>query len=867
MKHTFFTLLFCISFVSFSQNSGIKGQCIDKLGQAIENVKIGVPLSDIPIVYSDSKGQFLLPIPENITGEIEILFRFEKYDLRKKVNIKTNEWIELNQITFSFQNLQSVEVQGKADDPITPIHLEKLDLVLLPLSSVERALIFTTAATSNNELSSNYNVRGGNYDENLVYVNGFLINRPFLTRTGQQEGLSFIHTALVDNIQFSAGGFESKYGDKLSSVLDIKYKVPDSLIASITASLLGAEITIGDALSPRVNYIVGARYRNNGYFLKSLPTKGSYNPIFYDAQSIFRFHLKDNLIFSTLFHFSGNEYRFQPESQETEFGTVNEAYRLNIYFDGRERTRFYTSTAGTSLQWNTSKRNSITWLNSYFHSNEAEKYDIQGQYYINLLEKDPAKEEFGDSIATLGVGTFLNHARNKLLADLFVTQLQGEFQKNEKQQFQWGISFQKENFNDQLSEWKMIDSAGYSLPQNEDQEIDLYESIKGKLHLNNSKYNAFLQWNTTFSKDKTNFPVKVKYIDSEKGKKIKKSVFDTIEHSYRRILLSYGLRTGLNQINEEFFITPRVNLLFYPRSYFYNDKKIKRRNLVYKLSTGLYYQPPLYREYRTFDGKLNTDVTAQKSFHLVAGNEFLFTMWNRKVPFKFSSEVYYKYLWDVNPYEVDNVRTRYYAQNNAVAYAYGLDLNLHGEFVDGIESYFKMGFLSTKENLKDDQYTVYYNQAGEQIYFGYSEDQEVVDSAIVYPKYIPRPTDQMVNFAILFQDNMPGNENITVQLALFFGSRLPYGPPDFERYKDTLRQKSYFRTDVGFSYDFISKSKIKNSKKRKLQDAILSLEVFNLMGIRNVLSMQWVQDVGGKYYAVPNYLTQRRINLKLVLRY
>jgi hypothetical protein len=318
-----------------------------------------------------------------------------------------------------------------------------------------------------------------------------------------------------------------------------------------------------------------------------------------------------------------------------------------------------------------------------------------------------------------------------------------------------------------------------------------------------------------------------------------------------------------------------------------DDSLIKRRNVVFKFSTGMYYQPPFYREFRTFDGDLNMSVLAQKSLHFVGGTDVFFNMWDREVPFKFTAEAYYKYLWDVNTYEIENVRTRYYANNDVVGYAYGLDLNIHGQFVDGIESFFKVGLLRTMEDVKNDSFKEYYNEAGETIIFGFSEDQDIVDSAIIYPGYIPRPTDQMINFGALIQDQMPGFESFSVQVGVQFGSRLPYGPPDFNRFKDTLRMKSYFRVDIGMSYDFLYRYKERkalaekelrkdpNSKidikesfwSRKFDDAIISFEVFNLLGVNNVLSKQWVQDTQGVYYSIPNYLTQRRFNLKLILRF
>jgi hypothetical protein len=868
-----FKFLLIFSFLSYSiysQIGTIKGKCVDKKGSPLENVKIGIPLSDSSFTFSDENGNFSLEIPAN--QEVNVLFRYTNLDVEKSFNVKSGEFKKIKNIVFLVVSIETVNVKSDRNDNITPIHLNKLDLQNLPTGGVERTLVYTTAASSNNELTSNYNVRGGNYDENLVYVNDFIINRPFLTRSGQQEGMSFINTALVKDVQFSAGGFESRYGDKLSSVLDITYKNPDSLNASLVASLMGAELHIGDAVNSRLNYLIGARYRNNGYLLNSLPTKGSYNPIFYDAQGLINYNLNENLVFSTILHYSTNSYRFQPESQQTEFGTVNEAYKLNIYFDGQENTRFQTFTGASSIKWKVNSKTQLDFYTSLFNTNESEKFDIQGQYYINLLEKDPAKEEFGDSIATLGVGTFLNHARNSLKASIFSAYHNGKHKFNEHSTLFWGVNYQQELFDDVLSEWKMIDSAGYSLPQQPTNEVNLAETIKGKLSLTNNKFSSFLQFNKELIFTKRNFVTHTKQRVKNVGTKSIIHHYDTLSNSYSRIQFVSGLRAGYTSFNDEIYLTPRVSILFYPRSYFYNNGKARKRNLLYRLSSGLYYQPPIYREFRTFDGQLNSNVKSQKSFHLLAGTDLLLSLWNRPTPFKFSAEAYYKYLWDVNPYEIDNVRTRYYAKNMATAFAYGVDFNIHGEFVNGIESYFKVGFLSTKENIIGDQYTLYYNQAGERIFFGYSEDQKAVDSIVFYPGNIPRPTDQLMNFAILFQDKMPGFERFSVQLGLVFGSRLPYGPPNYERYKDTLRQKSYFRTDIGLSYDFLNKEKRKQitelkTKKYKFSDAILTLEVFNLMGINNVLSMQWIQDVEGKYYAIPNYLSQRRINLKLILRF
>ena len=690
--------------------------------------------------------------------------------------------------------------------------------------------------------------------------------------------MSFIHSALVQSVRFSAGGFDAQYGDKLSSVLDITYKTPTSFKSSLMLSLLGAEAHVEHNMNDRFNFVVGARYRSNGYLLNSLPTKGSYNPVFTDAQIATNYSINEKLILSTLLHYSSNNFRFSPQTSETDFGTANEAYSFKIYFDGQEQTQFQTMMGGLALKWEASEKTQLDFFATAFQTTEREYFDIQGQYYINELETDPSKEEYGDSIAVLGIGTFLNHARNKLNATIINIYHNGKheffngFKDQERLKFRnrhlkWGISFQGDQINDVLSEWRMIDSAGYSLPQSNPNEIELFEVIKGESKLNNQRYTSFIQLNSSWSKTRKHLIITRPYKVGKHGHKKKLWCTDTIKESRSKLAMTLGTRAGYTTINDEFFLTPRAAIIYYPRSYLAQNNELKKRNVAYRLSSGMYYQPPFYREFRYFDGSLRTNVKAQKSVHLVAGTDFFFNMWQREMPFKFTGEIFYKYLWDVNPYQIENVRTRYYADNNAIAYAYGLDLNIHGEFVEGIESFFKLGLLSTKEDILDDQYMEYYNAAGERIIFGYSEDQEIVDSATIYPGYIPRPTDQLFTFGALVQDQMPGLESFTVQMGMQFGSRLPYGPPDPTRYKDTLRMKSYFRVDLGMSYDFLGKSKSKHAFwKKHFSQAVISFEIFNLLGINNVLSKQWIQDVSGKFYSIPNYLTQRRFNLKIILR-
>ena len=877
--HKLLLLLVFISFnaILFAQDFSVEGRCTDRRGVSIDNVKVFSEKASPSSTFTNSDGQFQLFFKEKDT--VTIIFRTADFEETRTI-VLTKSVTKINKIKFSFQQEGQVNVVQHVERPFEIDVLPPVDWQNIALGGIEKGLIYTTVATSNNELTSNYNVRGGSYDENLVYVNGFQIYRPFLTRSGQQEGMSFLHTALVESIQFSGGGFDARYGDKLSSVLDITYKTPTEFRGSVMASILGVEAHLEAAPTARFNYLVGARYRSNGYLLNALPTKGAYNPVFYDAQILTNYSITENLTWSLLGHFSSNNYRFKPQTSKTDFGTANEAYSFVVYFEGQEQTKFQSMTGGTSLKWKPTKKTNLNLFATVFNTVERENFDILSEYFINELETDPSKEEFGDSIAVLGIGSYLSHARNRLDATIINIYHDGDHQffkgfrnddstKYANHLLKWGVNYQMDYFTDKLSEWKMVDSASFSLPQNSSGDLVLFESLKSDLSLQAQRYTGYIQLNSIWATNKKNVIVTVKKKFKLANKEKETRTFtDTIISSPSKWALSVGARSGYTTSNSEFYLTPRATVKFYPRAYMVRKGRIIRRNMNYHFSTGLYYQPPFYREFRTFAGELNLDVKAQKSAHFVLGTDVYFNMWNRDVPFKFTAEVYYKYMWDVNPYEIDNVRTRYYATNDAVAYAYGVDLNIHGQFVDGIESFFKLSYLSTKEDLLNDFYYDYYNAAGDKIVFGISDDQTIVDSARVEPGFIPRPTDQLITFAALIQDRMPNHESFSVQMGLVFGSSLPYGPPDFQHYKDTLRMKSYFRVDIGMSYDFLYKKKDKqNFIRRNFTDAILSFEVFNLLGINNVLSKQWIQDTSGKYYSIPNYLTQRRFNLKLILRF
>ncbi len=881
MKSVILLFLLIVNGFVFTQTAVITGKVVDKSNRGFPDVQVSIVDQPLYRTKSNLDGKYRLVVPSKQLIQIAVSYDEEQFLF--SVFLDDNETKELDKVRFAVQSVEGIEVTAKStDNTIQRLPAIEVQNIPGPQNSVERYLTLTTAATSNNELTNNYNVRGGSYDENLVYVNGFMVYRPFLTRTGQQEGMSFINPNLVEDISFSAGGFAARYGDRLSSVLDITYRTPERFRGSSDMSLLGFGAHVEDKVSARFNYMAAARYQDQSYVLNSLPVQGAYRPRFYDFQLLTNYDLTENLKWSILGHFSSNDFRFAPETQETNFGTINQALSFRVFFQGEELTRFQTITGATSLKWDVNKRLNLDLYTSIFNTDEQETFDILGQYFINELETDPSKEEFGDSVGTIGIGTFLDHARNRLFATIYQTRHEGEYKflrmtedgldYENKGVLRWGASAQYEVFDDVMSEWKLIDSAGYSIPQNPADKIELFDVIKAENVLETFRTSGFVQFDKTWETIQDTLPIKVyKRFKNEEGKRDKVEIQDTVYGARKKVHLHSGVRGGYTAFNNEFYATPRAGVSYFPSKYYIDENdQLKKRMIRLHASTGLYYQPPFYRELRSFNGPMNLDVLSQKSLHFVTGVDYSFEMWGREKPFKYTGELFYKHMWDVNPYQIDNVRTRYFAMNDAVAYAYGMDMNLHGEFIPGVESFFKMGIMRTMEDFLNDYYYDYFNSDGEKIIPGFTFNDVAVDSTRNEPGFIPRPTDQWFTFAMLFQDKMPNFEQFTVQLGLNYGSRLPYGPPDRNRYKDTLRQRPYFRVDIGFGYDFLYQKPNKEDRKKWLRpfnDVRLNFEVFNLLGINNVLSQQWVQDTQGRYYAIPNYLTFRRFNLKLILRW
>jgi hypothetical protein len=637
--------------------------------------------------------------------------------------------------TFS-QELGEIRVaeQRQNSGNVTRIDPKFVDALPDAATGAVEALIKTLPGVStNNELSSQYTVRGGNFDENLVYVNDIEIYRPFLIRAGQQEGLSFINSDMVSTIDFSAGGFNAKYGDKMSSVLDIKYRKPSDFRGSASASLLGATAHFEDvALKGKLSHISGIRYKTNRYILGSLDEQGEYDPNFVDFQAYITYQFSEKFDVSFLGNVAQNEYRFVPKTRETTFGTWVNPLNTKIYFNGQETDDFQTYLGAVSANFHPNQNLNLKVIASAYYATEKETYDILGQYYLNELERNMSSEAFGDSVLNLGVGSFLNHARNYLDATVYSFSHRGAF-NSEKHLLNWGIKFQREHIDNKINEWVYRDSAGYSIPYS-DTEVKLYYTLNSRNKLNSNRLTGFIQ-------DTYSLPV-----------------------SSGDLYVTGGIRFNYWDFNQELLISPRATVSYYPEW----ENKVS-----FRLSAGMYHQSPFFKELMNTDGSINGKAKAQRSYQVVAGADYIFTAWDR--PFRLSTEAYYKYMNRLIPYQIDNVRIRYIAEQEAAGYATGIDMKINGEFVSGVQSWASLSFMSTKEDIKGDGHG-----------------------------FIPRPTDQWMNFSLFFQDYLPGNPSYKMQLSGFYGAGLPTGPSNSERYMHVFRMPPYRRIDLGFSKVIIS---------------------------------------------------------------
>ena len=816
-KFLILTLFFSCQ-LFWAQNARIKGVILNESGQAVAEVNVSAADKN---TKTNENGFYQLLVPAN--KKIQVVFThvsLKKYTVT--LELKPNEDYEFNpQLNDKAESLGEVIVTAgnrKRIQGITVIEPELIRKIPGANAGIENIIKTLPGVNSNNELSTQYSVRGGNYDENLVYVNEVEIYRPFLIRSGQQEGLSFTNTDLVQNVDFSAGGFQAKYGDKLSSVLDITYRKPTRFALATEASFLGGSLAV-DAVSKNKKWsgLAGIRYRDNSLLVNSQETSTNFRPTFADIQSQINFTPSAKWQFSFLGNVAQNKYNYQPLVRQTNFGTLSDPIALLIFYEGQEKDKYETYFGAVKTTFNASDNFTLKLIGSAYHTLEQEYFDIDAAYALGEIDSNIGSETFGDVNYSRAIGSQLNHARNDLDALIVNAEVKG-FHDIKKHQIEWGFKYTREDIRDRIIEWEVIDSAGFSLnprdldiPSNNQPYTPYvgplvpFNNVRAKNFININRFSGYAQWSLKTKMGSSD-------VSYNAGVRL---------HQWQ---VSGAPNAGVSQA----VVSPRAQFAIKPDW---------NRDMIFRVSGGYYYQPPFYRELRDSLGVVLPNVKAQKSIHFVISNDYSFKMWNR--PFKMVTEAYYKSLTDVNPYTIENVRIRYAASNTAVAFAQGLDVRLNGEFVPGTESWLSFGYLKTEENISN-------------------------------RGYIARPTDQRLKFGILFQDYMPNIPSLKVYLNIVYNTGLPGGSPSYaDPYEYQNRLRDYRRADAGFSYVLTEKNKDRPEGHwlRKFTDLAVGFEIFNMFNNQNTITNTWVRDVYTKsQYAVPNYLTTRVFNLKLSVR-
>ena len=799
--------------ILLGQNGYIKGVVLDINNNPIENVNISS--ENKAGATTNANGFYSIEI--KALTNVNITFSHVNFkSISFPINLKTNEVYEFYPVMdINIEQIEEILLNSNKKTElksILTIDPQIIRTIKGAQPGIENLLKTLPGVNISNELSTQYSVRGGNFDENLVYVNGIEIYRPFLVRSGQQEGLSFVNSDLIKNIKFSAGGFQSKYGDKLSSVLDIEYKNPNGNNLSGNLNLLGGNITLNNiSKNAKVSNILGVRYRDNSMLVNSRETITNYNPKFIDIQNFLTVNVNEKFSLNFLSYMSVNNYNYKPQSRQTNFGTLDDPTALIVYYQGQEKDKYQTVFGAAKLNFKASVNTELSLITSAFQTSEKEYFDILAQYRLGEVNNNIGDEDLGDVEFSEGIGSQLNHGRNNLNAIIYNIEHKGNYKKNDNN-LEWSLKFTKEDIKDRIVEWEVIDSTGFSI------DPPFFESLGDQPYTANEgpivPYQNIRKTNNT----KTN---RIQtYVQWSKNSNIGST----------EIYSNAGMRLHGWSIDNK-----KLNFVFSPR-FQIGIKPEWKKDMIFKLSGGVYHQPPFYRELRDYNGEINYGVKAQKSIHLVASNEYSYSLWNR--PFKLTSEVYYKDMTNVNAYTVDNVRIRYLANNNAKAYAYGLDLRLNGEFIKGTESWFSFGYLNTKENID--------NQG-----------------------YIPRPSDQRLKFGILFQDYIPNIPDLKMYLNLVYNSGVPGGAPSYANaYDYQNRLPDYKRVDLGISYVIVGGEKdYKNGWKKNFSGLSIGLEIFNMFNIQNSITNTWVRDVYSKrQYSIPNYLTPRILNLTIDIK-
>jgi len=827
----FIVLVFSLFFLHSSaqiKTAFVSGQVIDENENPLAHVSVTI-LGRATGVATNDSGIFIIKVPAKKT--MALIFSSAGYSEVQKNFYLSND--ENEKITVRlFRNSKMLgAVIVKDDRERKELGLTKInpkDALALPSTIGGIEGLIKILVGSNNELTSQYSVRGGNYDENLIYVNDFEIFRPYLVRSGQQEGLSFINPEMAKNVSFYNGGFQAKYGDKMSSVLDIQYKKPKTFGGSVYVSLLEQGFHLeGSAKKQRLTYLIGVRNKSNRNLLSSQPTTGSYIPTATDIQAYVTYKINAKWQLELLANFSNTTFNFIPKSVQktaavfSPFFTAN--LGLDIFFEGQERDGYATSFVGLSAINQINKKVQIKWMLSHFNDKENERFDIGGTYLFGERDFDKTSSTFGKIINPLGAGFYQNYGRNKLNIEVWNASIKGSIDKG-KHFIQFGNSIEFTKIADKLYEWEYQDSAGYSVPLNVN---NLSSFLNSSANLNIQKYSGYVQDNINYKNSKND------------------------------VSLQIGARYNYNSLNKEFLVSPRAQVSVKPNW---------QKDVVLKFAAGIYDQPPFYRELRKEDGTLNTNIKAQKSYQLVAGMDYNFL--NSARPFRITAEAYYKNLRDVVTYDIDNLRIQYSGNNNAKAYAYGLETRLYGELVKGAESWLSIGIMRTKEKIADDHYFDYQNAAGQTIN-SKSTDQVATDSIRHDVGWVRRPTDRLLTVGLFLQDYLSTNKNFKVQLNIIYGSNMPYNIPNSTKYRNALIIDPYIRVDIGFSALLLSEKNLRRSHDpfRNFENIWATFEVFNLIDRDNTISYQLIKDFSNTVYTIPNRLTPRLVNFKIIARF
>lgn len=800
----------------------LSGKVVDENENPLARVSVTVLGKRNGIQTSDS-GTFTMQVPSD--KAFALVFSFTGYkSVQRNFLLSENESeyivVRMERGTGMLDSVVVTDQRQRREASLILLNPKNAINIPAPGGGIES--LIKVFVGSNNELTSQYSVRGGNYDENLVYVNDFEIFRPYLVRSGQQEGLSFINPELARNVSFYNGGFQAKYGDKMSSVLDIQYKKPKTFGGSAYIGLLEQGLHFeGASKNGKFTYLIGIRNRSNRNLLSSQETKGNYVPSSSDLQAQLTYQINSRNSLELLGNISQTKFTLIPQYSQLTSSVFSPLFSANlgldIFFEGREEDRYRTNMIGLAWIQQLNKKLRLKWMASRFENDEKESIDIMGAYLFGDRSFDKGKPEFGMITNPLGAGVYQNFARNKLNIALYNFSHKGSYDQG-RHFIQWGQSVERQNITDKLNEWEYQDSAGYNLPYNPSS-LELSKVLKAKADIDILRLSGYIQDNILF-------------------------------HDSADFTLQVGIRYNYNDLNKEFLLSPRIGFSWKPSNW--------KRDIIFRGAAGLYSQPPFYRELRRYDGSINKNLKAQKSWQIVGGLDYNFSSGNR--PFRFTAEAYYKNMWDVVPYDIDNVRIRYFGENRAKAYAAGLEFRFFGELVKDAESWVSLGFMRTRENLDNDTYYDYTLDA----------NNKPVDSTLKEAGWLRRPSDRLVTFGMFLQDYLATNKNFKVYLNFLYGSNLPYNIPNSVKYRNALEIDPYIRIDIGFSallLDSEKSNRRSHNPFRNFENIWATLEVFNLIDRDNTISYMLIKDFSNTVFAMPNRLTPRLLNLKLIARF